>query len=422
MTRSLPISVLHLSFAAQRGGAAYATWNLHQGLRSIGVDSNMLVSERGKNSSDEFVYGPATALQRLRQRIYKNLEIHLTRPKLAEPSRSFSPARFGSHWEREIRRLSPDLIHLHWINFGHLVPEAFGRWKRPLIWTLHDEWPFTGGCHFTGGCTHFQNNCSPCPMLKRRKRDRMASDLLERKSDAWRNLPMEIVAPSQWMARRAQSSRLFKNHRIHSVPNCVDLKIFREADQSLLRHELGLPTDTPLLLFPAANALSDPRKGFALLNDALEKLPQESLAVGFRLVIVGEEQDRSLNLKCRYVNLGKIQGAANMARVFAAADATLLPSLEDNFPNTALESLACGTPILGLPTGGIPEIIDPLVNGNLASEVSSKAFAEVIRQFLTSPQHWPQMRKMARLSATTRYSPETQAKNIERIYAGMLGR
>ncbi len=188
-------------------GGAEAAYQLHRSLREIGVTSTLIV--RRSTRPDETVVSAWAASDRLRLRLSGRLD---RLPLLVEANH---PARWSVGWlpngvGRLITRFNPDVIHLHWIGVGFVPVAALRRLSRPILWTLHNSWPLTGGCHLPGDCDRYQTTCGRCPLLGSR-RGRDASRWLWRwKRQQWRDLPITLVAPSRWMADRARSSSLFR--------------------------------------------------------------------------------------------------------------------------------------------------------------------------------------------------------------------
>lgn len=380
----------------------------------------MLVSQADGYGVNDGVYAPVGPFARLRQRIRKNLEIHLTRAALHPREGLFSPTWFGAHWQKEVEQIAPSLIHLHWINYGHCSVDALAVWNRPLVWTLHDEWPYTGGCHFSQGCDRFTVECGECPQIRTRPGEDSSRYLLGQKMRAWESLPLQIVAPSQWIADRASRSALFQSRPIHVVPNGVDPMIFAPGSSVEARSVLGIPAETPVFFFPAANALTDRRKGFPLLDSALSTLSRSGQ--DFLLLVAGSQSKEKTPTPYPLRFLGNLSSEAEMSLAYQAADATIVPSMVDNLPNTVLESLACGTPVIAFPTGGIPEMIDHGRNGFLTKERATEALVPSLFEFLRARSSWPRFREAARQSVLSRFTIELQVNAMKALYEEILTR
>ena len=266
------MKILHLSTSDIGGGAARGAYWLHRAL-SASLDSRMLVQQ--KQSSDPSVseYQPrwssqvAARLEPLPLRLY---------PRLDD---DFSPAVLPRPLGAQLGRFAPDVVNLHWINQGFLTPEAVGRIRQPLVWTLRDLWPLTGGCHYAGDCQKFTGHCGACPALHSRSPLDLSSLLHARKRRAWRGKRFTVVALSRWLADQAARSSLLRDQEIVVIPNALDTDVFRPLPRAVARTALGLPAEAPLILFAAINPLGSPRKGFGALREAVARLAFERLAL-----------------------------------------------------------------------------------------------------------------------------------------------
>ncbi|MFN7853980.1 MAG: glycosyltransferase, partial [Dolichospermum sp.] len=319
------------------GGAARAAYRLHQGLKNIGVDSQMLV--QNKQSDDYSVIAPVSKLSKGIGKLTPTLD---SIPLQIYPQRDRST--YSVQWlldnlAAQVAQINPDVINLHWINGGYLKIETIAKFNKPIVWTLHDMWAFTGGCHYNGDCMNYTNSCGTCPQLHSNKEKDLSRWIWQRKTKAWQNLNLTIVTPSHWLAKCAASSSLLKDVRIEVIPNGLDTKQYKPIEKSVARSILGLPEDKQLILFGAMSATSDPRKGFNFLQSALQNLSQSGWRERVELVVFGASQPKNpteLGFKSHY--LGRLNDDISLSLVYAAADVFLAPSVQDNLPNTVMES------------------------------------------------------------------------------------
>lgn len=261
-----------------------------------------------------------------------------------------------------------DVIHLHWINQGFLSLEDIQRLiatGKPIVWTLHDLWPATGICHYPGACTRYREVCENCPMMVPHPLRDLAKAIFQKKLrlDFSR---VTFVGCSRWIAREAKQSALLKKANFCAIPNPIDTTVFKRMDKAEARKKFNLPTDRFLLLFAAAK-VSDTRKGAVFLAEACRRLITRGRNT-FEIVVLGNSSEELAGLfPCRVHSLGYISDSASMAAAYSCADLFIIPSLEDNLPNTIMEAMACGTPCVGFRTGGIPEMIDHGINGYVAA-------------------------------------------------------
>lgn len=359
------------------GGAARAAYRLFKGLRDCGTDARMLVAR--KASRDPLVVAPAGKLGKLLVR-YGRPGIERLRGGAAvrDPHALFSPARLSGPAVRMAAAEKPDIVHLHWINAGWIRPEDVARFGRPVVWTLHDMWPFTGGCHYSDGCRRFEAVCGDCPQRRRPGPNDLSARLWRRKRRAWPDGAITVVSPSRWLADKARESSLFRDQRIEVIPNGLDLTVFQPRPKAMARAAFGLPSDRKVLLFGSAMALADPRKGFDLLEAALASLAAGQCAWRDRLVIAmlghgGVEAARLRGFDVHH--LGFLNDDVALAMAYAAADVTVLPSRQENLANLLSESLACGVPCVGFRIGGNGDLIAHRKNGYLAEPLDFNELA-----------------------------------------------
>ncbi|WP_128543034.1 glycosyltransferase family 4 protein [Larkinella soli] len=370
--------ILHLSTFHTTGGAGIAARRLNEALVRNGLDSQLLVPQTDRPEPQ--VTGLAeTPLQRktaLARFALDRLSFWLhERDKTVRFA--FSPARVGSDLSRHPLVQQADVLHLHWTQFGFLSLDGMRKLfslGKPVVWTLHDMWAFTGGCHYSGTCERYRTHCQHCPFLRRPAEHDLSYRVFERKKAVFANVPLTFVTPSRWLSDLLKTSALAGGFPVEVLPNPIDTKRFQPSpDRADIRRQLNLPVDRRLLLFGSFNT-ADPRKGFRYVQEALRKaknnLPDTELMVFGK---TGPETDAALPLPVH--SLGSVSSEEQMIRIYQAADAFVIPSLEDNFPNTVIESLACGTPVVGFATGGIPEQITHLRTGYLAEPKSSDDLA-----------------------------------------------
>jgi glycosyltransferase involved in cell wall biosynthesis len=337
---------------------------------------------------------------------------------------AFSLANTGEDISNQPVVQDADILHLHWINQGFLSLDSLRKLfqlNKPVVWTLHDMWTFTGGCHYAGSCLNYEQECHHCPFLKRPSAHDLAYQLFQRKLRLYKQIyPQKIVfvTCSQWLADKAKISRLLQNFPIVSIPNAIDPKSFYPLDKTQARNKIGLPLDKKLILFGAGN-IFDKRKGIEYLRKALDLIVRQhpELAEQIELVIFGKSKQPVENLfPFKIHNLGILRTEDSLLNLYNSCDVFALPSLEDNLPNTVMESMACGVPVVAFRTGGIPEMIDHLKNGFLAEYLSSSSLAEGIRFILTS-ELTKEMQIHAREKIEKEYSPAAIAERYRNIYS-----
>jgi glycosyltransferase involved in cell wall biosynthesis len=414
------MKVCLLSNSDSRGGAAVAAYRLHQGLHRIDVESTMIVND--KTGDDYAVLSPTNKLAKGWAKLI---------PGLAQLPLSFygqrEPNPYSIQWLPDclvsrVAKINPDIINLHWINAGFLQIETLAKFDKPLVWTAHDMWPFTGGCHYSGECSKYTQSCGNCPQLKSQQDWDISRWVWQRKNRAWKNLNLTIVTPSKWLADCAKNSSLFQDLRIEVIANGLDIQRYKPIDKNFARNLLGLPQDKQLILFGAMTATSDSRKGFHLLLPAIQKLSHwEMWQDRLELVVFGASEPINppdFGLKTHY--LGRLSDDISLALVYAAADIFVAPSIEDNLPNTVMEALACGIPCLAFKIGGIPDMIEHQHNGYLAQPYDIKDLALGISWILEDRERYGQLCTRARKKTAQEFTLEVQASQYWKLYHEVL--
>lgn len=411
---------MHLSHTDAGAGAGRAAYRIHRSLLDLGVDSKMLVGD--KRTADESVVGCAKGtLQRLQAKACEYLEAKSARAHVRDESIFFSPSRFSyfSPLNHSYVRQA-DIVSLYWINGAFIRPEDLQGVAQPIVWRLSDAWPFTGGCHYPAECERFEKQCGVCPQLRNPSASDFSAKLLQRKFIAWQKLNFTVAAPSQWIANLARRSSLFASRRIEVIPTGIDLERYRVHDQKLSRQKLGIPLDRKILAFGALSPNGDVRKGFRELNEALQMLASTPLAKKTLAVVFGSDAPLA-PLPIESISLGRLHEDDQLAMTYSAADIVVVPSLEDNLPNVALEAIACGAPVAGFDVCGMPDIIRDQWNGILAQSRDALALGKAIAEFLNvSSEKIAQMRHNARSYAEEKFSSIGQAKAYLALYEQLL--
>lgn len=363
------MKVVIINTSERTGGAAVAAGRLGKALQQAGIQVDKLVRKD-------------TWLNRFRfywERLIIFLCNHLNRKNLF----AVSIANTGTDLSEDSLVKEADIIHLHWINQGFLSLrdiEKLVKLNKPIVWTLHDLWPATAICHYPDKCKKYQSECSQCPLQVTDSLFDLANWIYNRKKQIGLN-KIHFVGCSKWITEMVQKSSLLEGASFTSIPNPIDISVFKPLVKNDSRKRFQLSKDKFLLLFAAAK-LSDRRKGAVYLIEACSVLKQY-YAGKIEIVLMGngsEELCQALPFKVN--SLGYISDMPTMIAAYSCADLFVIPSLEDNLPNTIMESMACGTPCVGFATGGIPEMINHRVNGYIADYKDADDLANGIRWVL----------------------------------------
>ncbi|MEO1669422.1 MAG: glycosyltransferase family 4 protein [Cyanobacteria bacterium J06631_2] len=415
------MKIASLSTFDNQGGAARAAYRLHQGLKQIEVDSWVL--SQSKFSQDPRVVGTKTSSGIAQAKTGLRLTLdQLPLKRYSQRTKQlFSPHWLPSKVTEQIAELDPDLLNLHWVSAGYLKIETLAKFKQPLVWTLHDMWSFTGGCHYNQSCQKFTLACGACPLLGSSKETDLSRQIWQRKQKAWADLNLTIVTPSRWLGDSAKASSLFGDRRVEVIPYGLDTSIFRPIEPETARKLLKLPQDKQLVLFLSLNATSDQRKGFHLLQPALQKLSKSGWQDKLELMVVGASQPQNppeLGFKTHY--LGMMRDDLTLALAYSAADVFVAPSIQDNLPNTVLEAIACGTPSVAFDIGGMPDMIEHQHNGYLARPFAVEDLAQGLAWVLEDPERQFTLAQAARAKAEQEFALEIQARRYQALYQEIL--
>lgn len=368
------MKILIVNTSDIQGGAARAAYRLHKSLLAAGVDSKILVQD--KYSDQYLIKGPKSKVRKTINKIRPFLDGLPVKIYKYRSKTLFSPGwlPFTDIVDR-INKENPDIVHLHWINAGMMRIEDIARIKAPVVWSLHDMWAFTGGCHYDEGCGAFSRGCGSCKVLGSQKTRDLSAKVFERKHKVFLEKNINVVGLSKWINNCSQESALFKDKRHINLPNPIDVSLFKPYDKKGARALWSFPENKKLILFGAMGATSDPRKGFKELSDALPKLNSNDI----EFVVFGSsepEKSQSFGFKTHY--LGNLHDDVSLVALYSAVDVMVVPSLQENLSNAIMESLACGTPVVAFDIGGNSDMIDHKENGYLAKPFESQDLAKGI--------------------------------------------
>jgi glycosyltransferase involved in cell wall biosynthesis len=348
------------------------------------------------------------------------LRLYTNRDRLATWSLCILP---NPGLRKRISEHNPDLIHIHWAGGGFLPVKDVRKLGKPIVWTLHDMWAFTGGCHLDKNCGRYKDSCGNCPQLGSQNSQDLSHWLLVRKHRSWLNAEMTIVCPSQWLAGEARSSRILKNKSISVIPNGVNLKQYRPIKRIIARTLFGFPPDETIILFGGMAATTDPNKGFLHVQEALKRLEALTSCKKIRLVVFGANKPaQSINAPAPINFIGRLHDDLSLALLYSSADVTLAPSLQENLGNIIIESMACGTPVVAFKIGGNIDIIDHKINGFLSYPYEDGSLAEGIAWIINDKIRWSKMSEMAREKCENKFDIEYVSKQYFELYSEILRR
>ncbi|WP_150466453.1 glycosyltransferase family 4 protein [Francisella sp. SYW-9] len=412
------MKILIVNYTDIYGGAGKAAYRLHQSLLDIGIDSQMLVMN--KRGDDYTVLAPESNLEKLSAFFKPRVEQALIKKRYKNKLKEvFSSANISSkNLVKKINSINPDIVHLHWINGAMLKVEDIAKIKASIVWSLHDMWAFTGGCHYTNGCENYIKGCGNCPILSSDNRKDLSNKTFKRKQRVYQHKSMTIIGLSQWLNKTASESPLLKEQEHKNLPNPINTQSYKQFDKYISRQLWNLPSNKKLILFGAMSATSDPRKGFEELNLALKEMLETSNNI--ELVIVGSSKPKNppqFNFKTHY--LGILSDDVSLATLYSAVDVAVVPSKQENLSNMIMENLSCGTPIVAFDIGGNSDMIEHKSNGYLAKAFDSHDLANGIEWVLNN-EGYDNLCKNARAKVLNEFDNRIVVKKYIRLYQEVL--
>ncbi len=359
--------VVHLS-VWDKGGAGIAALRLHLGLLSLGYDSKLLVLYKGTDYPEVYSIKRKKFAENWTWETYYdkwNTFLYSKYPNRPKDLEIFTNIEGIASLQEDENIINADIINFHWIptliDFRTDIEFLKGK---TIVWTLHDENPYSGGCHYTSGCEKFKNGCFNCPQLNSNIDNDLSNFQFKMKEKFFESLDTVIVCPSNWLAQRAKQSKLLQNKRIFVIHHGIPTNIFHRYDSFDIRKKLQIPKNSLVVLF-GLDYLTK-RKGLHFMTHIFENLPKTINGKYVYLVTYGPFLNFQFKSRIPIIQLGYIQNPNQLAMVFSMSDIYLSLSMEDNLPNTIIESICCGTPTVAFNIGGIPDIIEHQINGWLA--------------------------------------------------------
>lgn len=402
------------------GGAARAAYRTHRGLLSIGLDSTMIVRHKGNDDESVETVNSSFGNSYL-DKFYYGLDLIPYARFMKRPYLPWSVGWIGSHSLKRISGKKYDILNLHWINRGFICIKDLGRINKPIVWTLHDMWAFTGGCHYSSGCDRYTESCGNCPKLTSRSENDLTRRVWKRKKDSWQGIDLSIVTPSRWLADCAKRSSLFCNLTVKVIPYGLDNNSFKPLDKQVCREALGLPKHKTIILMGAMSSTSDKRKGFQFLKPALRLLGSREDTRDIQLVIFGSKEPKQpvdMGLETTY--LGNIKGNEKLCQIYSSADVFVAPSIEENLSNMVMEAMACGAPCVAFDIGGMPDMIEHKGAGYLVDPYDVQDLAHGIRWVTENSERNKRLSQRARIKMEKDFNAQRMAASYRELFLKLL--
>jgi glycosyltransferase involved in cell wall biosynthesis len=418
------LKVIHLNTYEGNGGAGRACLRLSDALTSAGVSSKVMVYFQFKESTKTIAFSK-NPFQKVRAIFNILAERYLSKAVSKAVKTPFSIQWFGSSVINHPEVRDADVIHLHWVNHGFLSPKFLAQLdelEKPIVWTFHDSNAFTGGCHVRYACENYHKECGSCPLLRFSGKDDLSHKTWLRKKKAYSELNCHIVAPSNWMADSVKLSSLMGFRAVTVIPNTIETNVFKPYVKAEAKKILKINPDKFVMMSGFMPSKNDKHKGTSYLIEALNDLANRPgiIRENMELVIFGNKQNVEMpDLPFKTTFLGSINNDEHLAKCYSAADVFIAPSLEDNLPNTVMESLSCATPVVAFKTGGIPDMVKHLENGYLAEYKSSEDLATGI-EWLYHDENAPDIQKEARRTILIQFSEAVIAEKHLLLYQSLI--
>jgi len=405
------------------GGAAIACKRLFEAHKKNNLNVKMIVQEN-KNVVDDIVNINAKKTSKYKNLIYLALEkLHfLLFEKSKEIRFAFSTALIGKSFYTKKYFTENQIIHLHWFNQGMLSLNGLGKILKNerVVWTLHDMWAFTGGCHYNDECNNFHENCGNCKYLKNPKSNDISNSQFLKKLKIYENRNITFVTCSKWLANEAKKSKLLKNARILTIPNPIDTETYRKTDRQNSRKKFNIANEKFVILFGAAS-LNDSRKGLTYFIESLKilksinKIPENRILIA----LFGKPNAGLQNLiPYQTINLGYLANTSDIVDMYSLSDVYVTTALQDNLPNTVMEALSCSLPVVAFNIGGVPEMVEHKVNGYLADFKSSKQISDGIQWVFDSINL--DIGKNARQKVVDNFNEKIISEKYKEVYLTLL--
>jgi glycosyltransferase involved in cell wall biosynthesis len=416
-----------------KGGAANSCKRLHLGLLLEGISSKVLLKFKQNNWPDSFCFKQPQKKLPLSlkignkvKRILKEIKPYNIRDEVKDKKQSFLNNRNRGlemfsfpNSDLDIKQTEiykeADIVNLHWVANFLDYQTFFEKINKPVVWTIHDMNPFSGGEHYEEKHIGIDELGFPKNREFSIVEKKVATENIDLKKQAVAKTDnLTIVAPSEWLAEQARMSEVFKDIPVLCIPYGIDSQIYSPRDKDFSRSILNIPKDKKVILF-VADSIDNNRKGFVFLKKALEQLADSNLV----LCAIGNKYGNLESID-NVFELGPIFDERLMSVAYSAADVFVIPSLMDNLPNTVLESIMCGTPVIGFPVGGIPDMIQDGVNGFITKEISVNSLVETLNRFLDNPSCFNGVD--IRNNAIKKYDQKIQAKKYIDLFNSILNK
>jgi glycosyltransferase involved in cell wall biosynthesis len=407
------MKVLHIVGGDLKRGAHRGAYWLHEGLLNIGAESVVLGPIPRHQRTEALLSTANGAPGRLLDMAISHSQAPFVNSYRGSSQLPFSTGFMGRDVSQHPALQSADIVNIHWIAQGPISIRSIARLGKPVVWTIRDMWPFTGGCHYALDCSQYRNQCGACPQLGSSRQWDLSRLGWKLKNRYYRD-DVTLVGISQWISRCAQESSLFRDHDIRTIPNCVDSDVFFPVDRDAAREVLHIPPGKRVVL-AGAESFANWYKGFDLLTAALNELRDAD----FLLVLFGSESQRLEGMAREVRQLGYLSDDIALRAAYSAADVFVAPSRQEAFGKTLAEALCCGTPVVAFAATGPQDIVGHLQTGYLAEPFDANDLAAGIRWALTLDDE-ETTRRVCSKDAGMRFGKDQVARQYLALYEELV--
>ncbi len=415
------MNIVHIA-TTNTGGAGIAAWRQHEALRTIGINSRFLCARAGAESTaNSCTTCPPLVPPLWKRGLRRLLKVHDPVAKdeadtVLEIQKSGGAAEFelfSSPHARFAPESHPwvtdaDLVHLHWTTGFVDYPRFFARITKPLVWTLHDQNPYLGGFHYT--------------------LDREHNPALHKLDDRWRTLkrkrlqsvsPLAIIGNSTWNTTAAQASGFFAAEtRFETIFYPLDANRFAPRDKTAAKLAFGLPVDHLIIGF-ASTSLRNKRKGLVDLLASIREI-ERSVPVALLSFGSGPTDTVKNSVSSPWIHLGYLENDDLKCAAYSAMDCFVIPSHAEAFGQTAIEALACGTPVIGSDVGGIREALDEGRAGLLFPVGDVGLLSKSLRRLTRDEELRRALIESGRRLVIARHAPSINANRYRGVYESLM--
>lgn len=408
------MKVLHLVGGELNGGAARGAFWLHEGLLRRGVESKILTNSKSTLGDRNTESVTRTLGQQIANAVRARVDQIPVKFYRHRNTEIFSTAITGYNFRRHPLYDWADIIHFHWINGGFVNMKHLSGIKKPVVWTLRDMWPITGGCHVALDCVKYTTGCGACPQLGSHSPRDLSSYIVRRKK---RHLPdnLTLVGISDWISDCARSSAVFRTTDVMTIHNNVNCQEFSPVDRKAAKAILGIPADRQVILVGAQHG-KHTWKGFDKFAAAMKHLKNRDAL----LLVFGNAEESSIrSFGLDYKVVGTLSDLIALRVVYSAADVYVSPSIMESFGKTIAEAMACGTPSVCFAATGPKDIVEHMVSGYSAAPFDVADLAAGI-QWVLDHASSDVLSRNARERIVTKFDTSIVAAKYSDLYSKLL--